>query len=240
MVYIKTFEGWGDDTKPQYYVQKGEGHDELTKIKTKILEDMNPPMPDVWEGLSDTLLDVQDKWGKFTNKYESERSIIEFSSLDLDVDISDPSCFPPFLRYTIASESDTFYNRGDSIIITDREKKEEYRKGKSYDSRLSTYGSSFDQRFYNFYKKMNGEVSPFYSFLIGVDSEYADKNPDDIKELTDDIVSGIKSSISRLRGKIVKISYFDSPNYAPSNNNWKKVSDLSQVTYPRISIGFKI
>ena len=70
MKHIQSFEGltnWRDN-KSEYYVQRGKGYEELVKIKTDILESMNPPMIEVWENLSDSLLDIVEKWGKFRSK----------------------------------------------------------------------------------------------------------------------------------------------------------------------------
>ena len=235
MKRLKTFEGWGDNSKPKYYVEKGEGYDELTRIKTEILNSMNPPIEDVWETLSDSLLELEENWGKFTTKNEDEIDVVDIGMLDLDVDIKQES------NYTIAHETDTFYNRGNTLKITDRKKKEEYRKSVyNRDRRLSLYGSFFDQKLYDFYKKMDGKVKPFYSILVKFESEYVKNNPDKRSEMIKDLSSSMKTALRRLNAKVVKIEYFDDDNYSSERNNWVKVNDLSQVKYPNISVEFEV
>lgn len=234
MKYIKKFEGWVDNSKPKYYVQKGEGYNELVKIKTQILESMNPPIEDVWETISDSLVSLEDNWGKFTTKYDSDKEVVDVGMLDLNVDIKDKS------YYTIAHESDTFYSRGNTITIRDREKKEEYRKTKSYNDRLSMYGSNFDQKFYDYYKKVNGKVDPFYSILVKFESEYVNNNIDKMSEMIEDLTRSLNTVMKRLNAKVLSIYYFDNENYMPLNNNWKKVNSLSEVKYPIVEISFKI
>lgn len=233
MRYLKSFEGltnWRDD----YYVKSGEGAKELIKIKTDILNSMNPPMIDVWETLSDSLLDLKENWGKFKTKYDSYREVIDFDNLDLNVDTKKDS------DYKIASEKDTFYNRGNTIKIVDRTEKENYRKfysdgtERKYDSRLSIYGSNFDQEFYDFYKK-NGKVDPFYNFLIGFESEYVDNNIEKLEEMNSDLIKSIKTAMNRLNGKIIKLQYFHH-----TVGEWKKINDLSQMKWPRVSVSFVI
>jgi hypothetical protein len=239
MKYLKKYEEltWSDleAGKFEYYVQGGKGANELIKIKTDILESMDPPMVDVWESLSDSLLELKEKWATFRTKYDSDREVVDFDSLDLNVDIKEDT------DYTIAHESDTFYNRGNTLKIVDRSKKEKHRKflpdgtERGYDSRISMYGSDFDQKFYNFYMKNSQKVNTMYNFLIGFESEYVNNNIEKLNEMLTDLIKSIKTSIKRLNGKIVKLEYFDN-----EKSKWRKINDLSQMNYPRVSVSFVI
>jgi len=158
--------------------------------------------------------------------------------LDLNVDIGKES------YYTIAHETDKFYNRGNTILIRDREKKKEYRKTKSYDSRLSMYGSDFDQDFYDYYKKMNGKVNPFYSIQVRFESEYVDNNTNKMNKMIEDLIKSLNTAMRRLNAKIVGIKYFVGKHFVDSDNLekkwWVSVNSLSEVKYPNIEISFKV
>lgn len=235
MKYLKLFESYSEGDKRYYYVQGGEGHKELIKIKTDIVESMDPPMVDVWEKLSDILLGIKEKWGKFNDKNGQNLDVVDFDKLNLNVDIGD------FIDYVIAHEGDTFYRSGNVITITDRNKKEKFRNfypdgsKKSYDGRLSVYGSSFDQMFYDFYKKNNGKVNPIYNFLIAFESEYVDNNTNRIKEMIFDLTKEADRAIKKMNARIVKLETFDN-----NSSKWIKIKNLSQVIYPRLSVSFVI
>lgn len=226
MIYLKLYE---EHNSPKYYVQSVEGAKELKQIKLKILDSMNPPMADIWIKFDDYMLPLIDRYGE---------DIIEYDSIDLCVSIPG--------KYTIATEQNYNYYRGyktllqrdeNNLKIHDRDSfyPGYYKKGDVV-NRLSIYGSSFDQEFFDYYKSRNGKLTPFYHVLIGPNASYLkDITDEKYQELVLSIKEVTKSAIKRLGGKILEVEQYNSLG----NANWEKTT-IDNVKYPRISVSFKI
>lgn len=230
MNHLKKFEKfinqYASEEEKENLAEKHRKYNELVQIKSEIYESMSPSMIEVYEDWSDYFLEIVEKYGKITSKYGDVRDTIDLDGLDLCVDIGGDT------DYTIAHEKDYIYQRGirfekDPKDIPTREK-------------LSMYASDFDWDFYDYYKKHNGEVNPFYSFRIAFDIDYKDGRgkgwtETDIMEMTQEIVSSTKQALKRLNAKIVKIDAYD-------GDKWFNLSskNLDDVKYPNFTIGFNV
>ena len=151
----------------------------------------------------------------------------------MDVDIQSDS------DYTIAHEHDYIWERGNSVSKDPRDIPTE--------KKLSMYASDFDWEFLDYYKKHNGQVNPFYSFMIAFDSDYKDGrkgwSDEQIQEMTKELVTSVKSVLKRLNAKVVKLEAYDE-NKANSNANvsWSTITskNLDDIKYPRFKIGFTV
>lgn len=81
---------------------------------------MNPSVLDVWEILSDSVLDLKEKYGEFTNRFGTDKDIVDFDDLDICID------FGKNKRYEIGTERDYAFTRGDRIDFNDRKSKIDY------------------------------------------------------------------------------------------------------------------
>ena len=239
MKYLKKFNEefispYASDEEKASLADKNRKYNELKEAKIKIYESMNPPMIEVFEDWSDYLLEIKDNYGQVTSPYGDVRDIIEIDGLDLDVDIQSDS------DYTIAHEHDYIWERGNSVSKDPRDIPTE--------KKLSMYASDFDWEFLDYYKKHNGQVNPFYSFMIAFDSDYNDGrgegwSDDQIQEMTQELVTSVKSVLKRLNAKVVKLEAYDA-NKANSNANvsWSTITskNLDDIKYPRFKIGFTI
>lgn len=220
---------------PQSFLYWQQWYNELKESKIKIYESMSPPMIEVFEDWSDYLLEIKDKYGEVTSPYGDVRDIIDVDGLDLDVDIESES------DYTVAHEHDHVWERGHEVAKDPRDI--------PVDKKLSIYGFDFDWEFLSYYQKHNGQVNPFYSFMIAFDSDYKGGrgeegwSDEEVQEMTQELVTSVKSVLKRLNAKIVKLEAYDA-NKANSNANvsWSKVTskNLDDIKYPRFKVGFRI
>lgn len=233
MKYLKLFnearkhKQWGDP--PEYYVQSGKGADELRYIKTNIVNSMSPPMWDVWVDLDEYMLDLMDKY----------KDNIDFTGIDLSVNI------PGYYSYHIASEGRYDYRRGERTLAKRDDKNRQiytqnseygwYKAGDIYNT-LSTYGSEFDQKFFDYYNKLNGKLYLYYEFLIGAESEFIkDLDEKQYNDLVFEIRDAVKYAVKKLGGKIIKVEQYDSNK----KNNWEEVS-IDNVDCARLNVSFRI
>lgn len=231
MKYLKKFNEGFLNTNDA--VELRDRYNELKEAKIKIYESMNPSMIEVFEDWSDYLLEIKDKYGQVTSPYGDVRDIIDIDGLDLDVDIQSDS------DYTIAHEHDYVWERGHSVPKDPRDIPTE--------KKLSMYDSDFDWEFLDYYKKHNGQVNPFYSFMIAFDSDYKDGrkgwSDEQIQEMTKELVTSVKSVLKRLNAKVVKLEAYDE-NKANSIgfSSWTTITskNLDDIKYPRFKIGFTI
>ena len=206
---------------------------DVPKVKAEIYQSMNPPMIEVYEDWSDYLLELTDEYDEVTSPYGDVRDIIDIDGLDLDVDIEFDS------DYTIAHEHDYIWERGNSVSKDPRDIPTE--------KKLSMYGSDFDWEFLDYYKKHNGKVNPFYSFMIAFDSDYKDGrkgwSDEQIQEMTKELVISVKSVLKRLNAKIVKLeAYNENKANSIGFSSWTTITskNLDDIKYPRFKIGFTI
>jgi hypothetical protein len=238
MKYLKKFNEefispYATDAEKESLAEKNRKYNELKEAKVKIYESMDPPMIEVFEDWSDYLLEIKDKYGEVTSPYGDVRDIIEIDGLDLDVDIDSES------DYTVAHEHDYIWERGNPVSKDPRDIPTE--------KKLSMYGSDFDWEFLDYYKKHNGQVNPFYSFMVAFDSDYKDGrkgwSDEQIQEMTRELITSVKNVLKRLNAKVVKLEAYDE-NKANSNASvsWNTITskNLDDVKYPRFKIGFII
>lgn len=221
---------YATDEEKESLAEKNRKYNELKEIKIKLYESQNPPMVDVFQDLDDYLLDIREKHSKFQNHYGTTRDAIDFDDLDLVVDIGSDS------DYVIAHEKNYIWRRGERVNMEPSQIETT--------KKLSMYGSDFDWEFLDFYKKHNGKVNPFYSILIGFDSDYKDSREEDgwseeqIKEMTNELRSVVESALRRLGAKIVKVSQYNPKKIG--DDSWEDVPNLESINYPRISVGFRV
>lgn len=229
MKHLKKFNEEFTDEYKENLAEKHLKYIELKEAKIKIYESQNPPMVEVFQDLDDYLLELTEKYGEVESKYGDVRNAIDFDNLDLVLDIGQDS------DYVIAHESSHVWRRGNMIEVNPADV--------DTSDKLSMYASSFDWDFLDFYKKHQGKVEPFYSFLIGFDSDYKggrEQNwtQEEIKEMTDELRSTVSSALKRLSAKIVKIEQYNPKKIG--GDSWEKVPNLESINYPRILVGFKL
>ncbi len=201
----------------------------LKEIKTEIYESMNPSVIDVYEDFSDYLLELTDKYDKVTSPYGDVRDIIDLGWLELNVALQGKYLGD---EYTIATEKDSIWQRGQRIEIDPRDI--------PTSKKLSIYGSDFDEDFLRYYKKVGGKVEPYYAFLIGFDNDYQNGRrggwtQEMISEMTEELIISVKRCLKRLSAKIVRLEAYD-------GNEWGLVrsNNLDEIKYPRFKVGFTV
>jgi hypothetical protein len=191
-------------------------------IKTKkieIVENMDPSPIDIWYEIDDGFLDLKDKYGKFDDKYGTERYALDFDDIDVQIDIEDKSAF-----YTICHIKNYKWNRGQRIDFEDAQ------------IEYSIYGN-FDYQAHDFLIK-NPNVKPFYTILTGFEHGYiTDENKESLcKDLSDSLLSMMKRLPSRYNVEIINIEELRNKWIVKPNN----ISSLTNLKYPRISLSFSV
>jgi hypothetical protein len=227
MKHLRKFNEEFTDDHKENLSDRNRRYNELKSIKIKLYESQNPPMVEVFQDLNDYLLELTDKYGEVESKYGDVRPVIDFDDLDLVVDVGKDN------DYLIASEKNYIW-QGFNRVEMDPTQIETSKK-------LSMYGTDFDWDFLYLYKKNNGKVNTFYSILIGFDSDYLGGREvgwpqEQIKEMTDELRNVVSSALKRLSAKAVKIEQYNQNKVG----SWEKVPNLESISYPRISVGFKI
>ena len=227
MKWIKKFEDLSSNVK---HFDKINFANKVIQTKKDVYKNMNPPSRKVFEVVDDLILYLHDEYDKVTSKYGDVRDVIDFDCLELKANIGSKE------GYTIAYDKNYKWVSGNKVDTTDDVDR---------DIDVSHYGNdNLDRKFLNWYTKYKeGKVKPYYSFMLGFDSEYGSGieqwTEDEIKEMSDVLIKTVRSIINRLSSyykcEIIEIESID------RNHDWKKIgTNINNIKFPRFVIDFTV
>lgn len=197
-------------------------------FKKEILLRMTPNPIEVFRIVDDTLLELLEEYGKFENKWNIQTWAVDIDKLKVNIMLS-KSRYRQEQDYTLFSISEHDWEGGKRIDLPETQ------------IVFSLYGD-LDRRFENFYRStIKEKLEPFYSILIGFDSEFVEKY-ENTSELSQALGKAAVSLITRLnhfsKCQIVGIEVFDN-----EKSKWfvkpATIDTLKNLESPRIQLSFK-